>query len=314
MNDGSTSANSHVVAGARALVVFPGALGDLLLLAPALAALRARGFRVELSVQRSLADMARALVSSSGAPPADGAAMASIFTAALHPELVAWMRGAARVDLWLGDDELPHRHRDVLSGARVRCHHVERGDAGPHASVAYACALGVPSADLAPPVAARAWLADAVPPARPRALIIHPGAGAAVKRWTPSGFRRVADDWRACGGETVVLLGPAEEGDADRWGRSGHEVAVGLGLRDVAALIASAPWYVGNDSGMSHLAGLLGRRGVVLFGPTRVTRWRPLGGALEPIVWTDLVEREVAVRVCEHLTALATGGSVGSSS
>ena len=34
---------------------------------------------------------------------------------------------------------------------------------------------------------------------------------------------------------------------------------------------------VGNDSGPSHLASALGVRGVVLFGPTDLAIWRPLG-------------------------------------
>jgi ADP-heptose:LPS heptosyltransferase len=82
-------------------------------------------------------------------------------------------------------------------------------------------------------------------------------------------------------------------------------VATGVELRDAAALIASAPWYVGNDSGISHLAGLLGRHGVVLFGPTRAARWRPLGGTLEPIAADDVAEEEIVARVCARLAMLA---------
>jgi ADP-heptose:LPS heptosyltransferase len=48
----------------------------------------------------------------------------------------------------------------------------------------------------------------------------------------------------------------------------------------VAALLSQADLYLGNDSGISHLAGAVGARGVVLFGPTRPHQWRPLGGNL----------------------------------
>jgi ADP-heptose:LPS heptosyltransferase len=34
---------------------------------------------------------------------------------------------------------------------------------------------------------------------------------------------------------------------------------------------------VGNDSGVSHLAGLSGARAFVLFGPSSAQVWRPLG-------------------------------------
>ncbi len=36
----------------------------------------------------------------------------------------------------------------------------------------------------------------------------------------------------------------------------------------VASLIARSDFYLGNDSGISHLAGIMKRRGIVLFGPT----------------------------------------------
>jgi len=53
-----------------------------------------------------------------------------------------------------------------------------------------------------------------------------------------------------------------------------------LSVWQAAALLSRADLYVGNDSGASHLAGAVGARGVVLFGPTQPQQWRPLGGAL----------------------------------
>ena len=54
-------------------------------------------------------------------------------------------------------------------------------------------------------------------------------------------------------------------------------------LWQVGALLSRADLYVGNDSGVSHLAGAMGARGVVIFGPTCPEQWRPLGGALTVI-------------------------------
>src|SRR5207249_2904287 len=54
----------------------------------------------------------------------------------------------------------------------------------------------------------------------------------------------------------------------------------GWPLVDLAALLARAALYLGNDSGVSHLAGAVGAAGVVLFGPTEGRRWRPLAGRL----------------------------------
>jgi heptosyltransferase III len=282
----------------RVLLVFAGALGDFLLLAPSIAALRAMGIAVELSVPRALQDLAHDLFPGAAGPPADGASMRSLFTSEVDTTLAAWLQGAARLDAWLGELDVLERHARVLGIGAVRRLHVERGEVGPHASEASASRFAI--RPILPPIPAT-WLDESS--TRPRGLVIHPGAGAVAKRWTAAGFRAVADAWRARGGETIVLLGPAEEGERAQWRTSGHEVACGLDLREVVTLLASVPRYLGNDSGISHLAGVLGRRGVVLFGPTHAARWRPLGSGLEPLVHNGLTEEDTRAQVLARLAA-----------
>ena len=48
-------------------------------------------------------------------------------------------------------------------------------------------------------------------------------------------------------------------------------------LSTLAGLSRLAAAFVGNDSGVSHLAAAAGAPGVVIFGPTDPDRWRPLG-------------------------------------
>jgi ADP-heptose:LPS heptosyltransferase len=45
----------------------------------------------------------------------------------------------------------------------------------------------------------------------------------------------------------------------------------------VAAILQQARAFLGNDSGLSHLAGLLGVPTLALFGPTDPVHWSPLG-------------------------------------
>jgi ADP-heptose:LPS heptosyltransferase len=49
-----------------------------------------------------------------------------------------------------------------------------------------------------------------------------------------------------------------------------------LAVGELAALLARCSGYVGNDSGVTHLAGLLGIPTLALFGPTDPARWAPL--------------------------------------
>ena len=286
-------------------MIFPGALGDLCLLAPSLAALGARGVAVALSVQRALGPVARMLLPALElGPPTDGVAMASLFGGVVDPTLARWLDGAERVHAWFAraDDGATLSVRLAACGAVVALHPVPRHDDAHHVSADYAAALGLAEAPHAlvavppPSAAVPSWR-------RPEAarLVVHPGAGARAKVWAHDGFRRVADDWRSAGGAVAVLLGPAEEGEVGAWTTAGYDPWTGGSITDAAALIASAPAFVGNDSGISHLAGTLDRRGVVLFGPTRPGRWRPLGGRLKVVAFSarsvDEVARDVRARL-----------------
>lgn len=289
------------------LLVFPGALGDLLLLAPAARALAAGGARMELCVARVLAPLAALLGPGGTGPFLDAASMSGLFGGPVTPALAAWIRGADVVHAWLARtveaDSFVARLR-ALGAAEVRLHAVRRDDADEHASVAYA-------SDLRCTLAAENGPALAVPldPARPPSvegaprLVVHPGAGASAKRWSTTGFARVADCWRARGGEVVVLLGPADDDLAAAWRATGHALATGRTLLEAAALVASASRYVGNDSGISHLAGALDRTGAVLFGPTRPEHWRPRGGRLAVVRFTSRDESSCVEEIVAHLGA-----------
>jgi ADP-heptose:LPS heptosyltransferase len=159
----------------------------------------------------------------------------------------------------------------------------------------------------------RGWQASS------RVLVMHPGSGGKRKRWAMDGFAQVAHWWRErAKGQVVILLGPAEDGEVMVWSQAGI-VESSLSLWQVSALLSRADLYVGNDSGVSHVAGAVGARGVVLFGPTSPDQWRPLGGALTVIVnqryratapeQVGISLREVSSEVV--ITELARLGGIG---
>jgi ADP-heptose:LPS heptosyltransferase len=110
-------------------------------------------------------------------------------------------------------------------------------------------------------------------------LTLAPGSGAAEKNWPIHFFRAVAEWWRrATQGAAVVLTGPVEEE------RGGFDTlsdccksARDLNLAQVAALLAGSDVYLGNDSGITHLAAAVGVRAVALFGPSDAHEWAPIG-------------------------------------
>lgn len=111
-------------------------------------------------------------------------------------------------------------------------------------------------------------------------IALHPGAGAAAKRWPAGRFAALAGLAREHGYTPLLLAGPAD-GDAVAATLAASEaplpVARGLGVAALAPLLARCASYMGNDSGVAHLAGMFGVPTVAVFGPTDPARWSPLG-------------------------------------
>jgi ADP-heptose:LPS heptosyltransferase len=107
-------------------------------------------------------------------------------------------------------------------------------------------------------------------------VAVHPGSGGRAKRWPASRFAALAEQ---LGGPVVWLLGPAEAEDEGlrELGERAGAVADGLPLPTLAGLLASCRVYVGNDSGVSHLAAAVGAPTVALFGATDPRLWAPRG-------------------------------------
>lgn len=112
-----------------------------------------------------------------------------------------------------------------------------------------------------------------------RVLVLSPGSGAREKNW-PIEFYMVLVEWweKRIGGKSVVVLGPVEEErELYRYHWDQAQVVCGLELAKVAALINRCDLFLGNDSGITHLAAALGVETVALFGPTNLLQWAPPG-------------------------------------
>jgi heptosyltransferase III len=118
-------------------------------------------------------------------------------------------------------------------------------------------------------------------------IIVHPGSGGKKKCWSPENYAAlirhfVTDPRILC----IVVTGPAEEAMVVSSNLLYGKRVISLhkeSLMRVAALLSLSAFYVGNDSGISHLAGIMGCRGAVLFGPTDPFLWRPQGNTLDVV-------------------------------
>ncbi len=273
-------------------MVFPGALGDLLLALPALRMLRRRhaDAHVTLVVPGFLRAFASVLGVGDTIADLDAAGSARLFAGDEPP---AWLVDQPVLYSWLGATDPVLRARLAAWTPDVTVLRVEQGADGPHAMVAYARMLG--SAATIAVLAAAAGVeaprsARAAALCEPAMLAMHRGAGAPAKRWPASGFAAVASWWRARGGRVIDVVGPA---DVDLPALEEARVVREWPLLDVAALLSRVDAWIGNDSGIGHLAGAVGARGVAVFVSTAAARWRPASVRIRAIESTSASDDEV---------------------
>lgn len=142
------------------------------------------------------------------------------------------------------------------------------------------------------------WLADegeGLPPAvkaAKRLLVLGPGATRAGKVWPIERFAALAGMLTARGGllDGAVVVPTGGPMDREAAGLIGQGVPArrfvdlsGADLLTTAALMARADLFVGNDSGMMHLAAAAGAPTLGLFGPTDERLYRPWGERARPV-------------------------------
>ena len=130
-------------------------------------------------------------------------------------------------------------------------------------------------------------------------FILHPGSGSPSKCWPH--FLRLADQFANCLKAPAFLIGPAER-DVDSASYLRYE---DLTLSAVADLLSSARGFIGNDSGMTHLAGYLGCPTLALFGPTDPAVWGPVGRRIR-IIQEQPLEKLDVNRVVREFDSLRT--------
>jgi ADP-heptose:LPS heptosyltransferase len=140
-----------------------------------------------------------------------------------------------------------------------------------------------------------------------RLLLVHPGSGGRDKRWPATGFAAVLERVAMLPRVRIALhQGPADADAVAALPESLTARAIVLlepALPRLAGLLTHATAFLGNDSGVGHLAAAVGVPAVVLFGAGRLI-WRPWAERVEPVVVSPGAEASDAGRVTALLTAL----------
>jgi predicted lipopolysaccharide heptosyltransferase III len=120
--------------------------------------------------------------------------------------------------------------------------------------------------------------------------LIHPAAAFATKQWATENFSRVAEFLAERDLAPVAIAAPHENAVIENLlaEASVPIVSFNLSLPEVTALAARSQLFVGNDSGIAHIAAAVGTPSVVIFGSSNVAHWRPWNRAAAEIVFEEM--------------------------
>jgi hypothetical protein len=137
---------------------------------------------------------------------------------------------------------------------------------------------------------------DPPPPVPPGAVVLHPGAASAARRWPGRYFSEVAAVLGDRGGDVVVTAGPGEErlAEAVVFGAVSRRVRAWApgSVVELSAGLARASAVVVGDTGVGHLATALRVPAVHLYGPSDPAQWGPVDDrahrrVLHPVLYGD---------------------------
>ncbi len=254
----------------RRLVIRPGAIGDLIVSLPAVECLRTEYLEVWTSTAnaplvrfasavRSIASTGLDLLGIADPPP---------------PGLISELRSFDSIVSWYGANR--PEFRDLVRSLGLPFTFFSAlppQGAGMHATDFYleqVSALAECRNDSIPRIPCSA--------VRGNFAVIHPFSGSPRKNWPLKRFRMLARGLerrmpvRWCTGVDDPPVEGAERFDD---------------LYELACWLAQASLYIGNDSGITHLAAAVGTPVLAIFGPTDPAVWAPRGPNVRIALWRN---------------------------
>jgi glycosyl transferase family 9 (putative heptosyltransferase) len=258
------------------VIVRPGGLGDSLLLAPALAALRESGdskvvlagYPERLEPLRS-AGLAQAVL--------------SLDTWLAAPDVALGTPGRREDSRISVDSFFPQPTVELPSSISVVHHPPFPPEGEPvHVAEHIARSIGVElKTDRGSPLKNSVTRSEETSPDQ---IWIHPGAGGPEKRWSLENFLDLAESLRRSTRMRIsFVLGEAERDMAVAADEKGIGVYTCETPTELLSLFRESDVYVGNDSGPTHLAGLTGIQTLAIFGPTDPVQWSPWGERVQVV-------------------------------
>lgn len=270
----------------RTLVIRGGALGDFLLTLPVLRALRETSAHLEMLGYPSFVELAREGGLVHAGRSIEYGPMAGFFArgAVQDPALRAYFGSFDVVLSYLYDPDGIFAGNLQATGAR----RIVQGPHKPEGSAHAIDELAAPLQELGVACVEKGIrLSLPAAAARQPVIALHPGSGSRTKNW-------IAANWHELAGKILtayphvqlaIIGGEADQAEleslADLRRNDRVEFWENLSLPALARNLGAVGGYLGHDTGISHLAAVLGVPSLLLFGPTDPAVWAPPHGFVQ---------------------------------
>jgi heptosyltransferase III len=237
----------------RRLLIRPGAIGDCILALPALQYLASDFTEVWVPTAVvpliQFADAVRPLAST-------GIDLVAVGDLPMPQQLKSKLQSFDSIISWYGANR--PEFRDAVESLGIECHFhpaLPAKDSSLHVTDFFARQVGAPDG-LVPRIHVN-------PDASRDAIVIHPFSSSLRKNWPLNSYRDLAAQLHC---PVQWTAGPEEElQSATRF----------TSLAELGSWIRGARLYIGNDSGITHLAAAVGIPTLALFGPLSPLNWAP---------------------------------------
>jgi heptosyltransferase-3 len=280
--------------GRNVFIHHNGALGDILLSLPAIETLRRPHDRVHLAAREDVAVFLKEFGFISGGLRSDGRLFLSLFTDSADNSIKEFVARFDAIYVFTPDEncQLAAGIRSLFEEARV-IRTLPPPEAGMHVADYRSEQVGqFEESSLYPLLAvprnhretAELILRKGGYDCKRPLVAVHPGSGGKKKRWPIERFlevmRRLRTDIDCF---LIIFSGPAEDRELRKEIESCAEglkndsiIIADAGLATVASLLSLCDLYLGNDSGITHLASFTACGKIIaLFGPTDPLLWAP---------------------------------------
>lgn len=133
--------------------------------------------------------------------------------------------------------------------------------------------------------------------------LLHPVAAFDTKQWATENFARVAEFLAGKDFQIIAVATKKEREILENLKKLSRVPILtfdDLTLPEITALSSKANIFIGNDSGIAHIAAAVGTMSVVVFGSSNINQWRPWTDAPNEIVYEKLPCQPCAGYFCKE--------------